>query len=328
MSVYNSEKYLEEAIDSILNQTYSNIEFIIINDGSTDKSLKIIQEYMLKDKRIVLISRENKGLPYSLNEGIEIAKGDYIARMDADDISLPTRFEEQVTFMKKNLDIGICGTWAEIFGETINNRLLRHPKNHDELKTRLLFSVCFAHPTVMIRKNVLELNNLKYNISYMNAQDYELWNKLSQVTKMENIQKVLLKYRISTNSITSITDSSKVNLRYNLLSMVFTEVLEKLNIQNTEEENKLHFIIGLNERIEKENIDLKVLDQYLTKIINANQKVQYFDEKYLIKFLSKKFLIVVYFQFKNKNIQLYKALVSKFLYIGSVNILKDKIFDR
>ena len=88
MSVYNSEKYLKEAIESILNQTYTNFEFIIVNDGSTDSSLDIIQEYMKKDERIVLISRDNKGLPYSLNEGIEKAKGKYIARMDADDISL------------------------------------------------------------------------------------------------------------------------------------------------------------------------------------------------------------------------------------------------
>ncbi|HIP11775.1 MAG TPA: glycosyltransferase family 2 protein, partial [Arcobacter sp.] len=96
LSVYNGEKYLDEAIESILNQTYQDFEFIIINDGSTDKSLEIIEKYKKEDNRIVVISRENKGLIYSLNEGISQAKGKYIARMDADDISLATRFEEQV----------------------------------------------------------------------------------------------------------------------------------------------------------------------------------------------------------------------------------------
>ena len=96
MSVYNGEKYLVKAIESILNQTYTKFEFIIVNDGSSDNSLKIIKEFMKKDNRIILINRENKGLPYSLNEGISIAKGKYIARMDADDISLSERFEKQI----------------------------------------------------------------------------------------------------------------------------------------------------------------------------------------------------------------------------------------
>ena len=311
MSVYNAEKYLEEAIDSILTQTYTNFEFIIINDGSTDSSLEKIEKYMKKDERIVLISRENKGLPYSLNEGIDIAKGEYIARMDADDISLPTRFEEQIEFMENDLDIGISGTWAETFGENRKNKILKYPKYHNELKTRLLFSVCFAHPTVMIRKNILDINNLEYNLNYANAQDYELWNNISQVTKMANIQKVLLKYRISSNSITSVADGPKLKLRYELLSGVFTEVLNKLNIQNTEEENRLHFTIGLNERIAKEDINLKALDTYLTKIIDANKEMKYFDEKYFINFLSKKFLIVVYFKIKNNDISFLSAILYK-----------------
>jgi glycosyltransferase involved in cell wall biosynthesis len=327
MSVYNAEKYLNEAIQSILTQTYTNFEFIIINDGSTDGSLEIIQEYMNKDERIVVISRENKGLPYSLNEGIDIAKGKYIARMDADDISLPTRFKEQVEFMENNLDIGVCGSWIKVFGENVKTSTTKRPSEHNELKTRLLFSVCFAHPTVMIRKDILVSNNLKYNLEYVNSQDYELWNRISEVTKMTNIQKVLLKYRISSNSITSITDSSKVKLRYELLSGVFTKVLEQLNIKNTEEENKLHFTIGLNERIPKENIDLKILEIYFNKIIKANKKVNYFDEKYLMKFLSKKFLIVWYFQIRIGNYQILKALASKYLYRATFDMLKDKIIE-
>ena len=116
LPVFNGDKYLSEAIESILNQTYINFEFIIINDGSTDGSLTIIENYRVKDNRIVVISRENKGLIASLNEGIRIANGGYIARMDQDDLSLPTRLEEQVKFMDSN-QLDICGTYVQLFNK-------------------------------------------------------------------------------------------------------------------------------------------------------------------------------------------------------------------
>ena len=325
MSVFNTEMYLNKSIESILKQSYKNFEFIIIDDGSTDSSLSIILNYMKKDKRMVLISRENKGLPYSLNEGIDKSKGKYIARMDADDISLSTRLAEQIEFMEKNNEIGIVGTWIEIFGNNISNKISKHPKYHNELNVRLLFSVCFAHPTVMIRKKVIDDYKLRYNEEYVIAQDYELWSRMEKVTRMANIQKVLLLYRIFN---TSITNTKRVELRYELMSKIFNKVLQKLNIQNTEEENKLHFTIGLNERISKENIDLLVLNIYLSKIIKANEKIKYFDEKFLREFLGKKFLVVFYFQVKRKNYQFFKALSSLHLYHGLVNIIKDKLFEK
>lgn len=325
MSVYNSEKYLKEAIESILNQTYTNFEFIIVNDGSTDSSLDIIQEYMKKDERIVLISRDNKGLPYSLNEGIEKAKGRYIARMDADDISLSTRFEEQIKFMEENPEIGVCGTWTEIFGENINTKIMKHPIAHDEMKVRLLFSVCFAHPTVMIRKEVLDKSKLKYNLDYVNAQDYELWSRISEVTTMANLPKILLKYRISENSITSVTDSQKIKLRYKLLSDVFNRYIEQLGIINTEEENRLHFTIGLNERISKVDINLKFLNSYLNKLIDANKKTKVFDEKYLEQFLAKKFLIVIYYKIKKRDFSFFGAVFYNLFWLAIKNIIKNKL---
>ena len=143
MSVYNSEKYLPEAIESILNQTYTNFEFIIINDGSTDNSLRIIKEYANKDKRIIVISRENKGLIFSLNEGIEVSKGKYIIRMDADDISLPNRLKIQLDFMEKNKDIAICGTVAITFDENNNERVWKVYEDEKMIKAELLFSSPF-----------------------------------------------------------------------------------------------------------------------------------------------------------------------------------------
>jgi len=146
LSVYNAEKYLVEAIKSILNQTFKDFEFIIINDGSTDKSLEIIESYQKEDERIILISRENKGLIASLNEGIEKAKGKYIVRMDADDISLSTRFEEQVKIMEENQNIGLCGTSVIVFGNNIKNDVWKLSKDDKTIKTELLFSSPLFHP--------------------------------------------------------------------------------------------------------------------------------------------------------------------------------------
>lgn len=194
MSVYNGEKYLVEAIDSVLSQSYNNFEFIIINDGSTDSSIDIINEYANKDNRIVVIDRENKGLPYSLNEGITKAKGEYIARMDADDICLPDRFEKQLKYINEN-NLDLCGTFIEKFGDNIKNHILKHPLEHNDIKFRLLFTSSFAHPTVMIKKEVF--HKVQYKSIYKVAQDYQLWVDIVNAEfKVGNLPEVLLKYRV------------------------------------------------------------------------------------------------------------------------------------
>lgn len=301
MSVYNGESFLSEAIESILNQSFKDFEFIIINDGSTDKSLSIIKGYMLIDRRIVLISRENKGLITSLNEGIALAKGKYIARMDADDISLPERLEEQVTFMNGNPEVGASGSWAEVFGDGVEPKLIKHPAITKELKPKLLFSVCFVHPTVMLRKEVLEKFNLRYDPNALHVEDYELWTRLIEKTEVANIQKVLLKYRYVDTSISRTADSDKTNKRYIQLKRVFSIQLEKVGLVNSEAENLLHYIVLSNKRLSETKINLVDLDAYFRKIINANHHSHYCDEAELLNFLSKKFLATFCYQvYRNK----------------------------
>lgn len=325
MSVYNAEKYLDEAIQSILNQTYKDFEFVIINDGSTDKSLEIIEKYKKEDERIVLISRENKGLIVSLNEGIEIARGKYIARMDADDISLSERFEEQIKFMEENNDIGVCGTWVELFGENKKETLWKMSSIDEELKTRLLFSVTFAHPSVMMRKELIDKYKLQYKEEYKHAEDYKFWLDFSQYTKFANIPQKLFRYRYLETSVSRIADNAKDEERYKTISSIFKEVLDELNIQNTEEENILHFTIGLNERIAKADINLNFLNQYLNKLIKANKKTQAFNQKYLEHFLAKKFLIVVYYKIKKKDFSFLSAVFYRLFWKASLDIIKDKL---
>ena len=209
MPVYNSEKYIKEAIDSILAQTYSNFEFIIVYDKSTDKTLDIIKSY--QDKRIKIINGENKGLAAALNKGILSSKGKYIARMDSDDISLPERFEKQVACLNNNPEIGILGTKAQIIeNETITNKFFLEDfykyKNHIfEIGIVDVLNTCvFCHPTVMFNKKILLKDNLFYDNSINGGEDQELWTRAVLKTKLAILNENLLQYRVHNSNATDV----------------------------------------------------------------------------------------------------------------------------
>jgi glycosyltransferase involved in cell wall biosynthesis len=201
MSVYNGEKYLSLAVESILNQSYSDFEFIIINDGSTDTSLDILNKFKEKDKRIKIISRENKGLIYSLNEGINLAQGEYIVRMDADDISDSQRLEKQLKYIKDN-DLDICGSYADVInnlGEKVGE--MKYPPLGNKIKFFILLHNTFIHPSVIFKKSIFEKAG-GYKKSFKHIEDYELWTRLVFKYKAGNIPELLLKYRIHDGQIT------------------------------------------------------------------------------------------------------------------------------
>jgi len=208
LPVYNGEKFLRDSIESILNQTYESFELIIINDGSTDGSLNIINEYACKDSRIKVISRENKGLVYSLNEGIDLAKGKYIARMDADDISLSQRFELQYKYLEEHTDIAILGTFIESFGEDKKTSIMleqwfNEKLNDENMYIKTSYSCPIAHPTVMMRTRFAKLE--RYSSKYPVIEDYELWIRvLKKGYKISNIDMKLLKYRVHSKSKSNI----------------------------------------------------------------------------------------------------------------------------
>lgn len=197
MPVYNGEQYLREAIDSILGQTFSDFDLLIINDGSTDNSVKIVSSY--KDPRIKLIhNTSNLGLIATLNKGLDLAQGRYIARMDCDDISMPERLSKQVSFLDAHPEIGICGTWIRTIGES-NGEVHRYPTEPDRIACELLFESSLAHPTVMMRTAFLKQNGLYFE-EYLFAEDYRMWIRASRVGKLANIGEVLLHYRTSSAS--------------------------------------------------------------------------------------------------------------------------------
>jgi glycosyltransferase involved in cell wall biosynthesis len=289
MSVFNAEKYIEESIQSVLNQTYNNFEFIIINDGSKDNSLKIIKKFLSKDDRIILIDRENKGLVASLNEGILKSNGNFIARMDADDVCLPNRFEEQLNFMNNNSDVGVCGSWIELFGDDFKTKIWKLPCNDERLKAELLFSSCFAHPSVMIRKNVLLDNDILYDESYIHAEDFELWIRLSDITYFANINKVLLKYRMVKDSVSHKADLESKS-RFDIFQKIFNKSLGRLDIKNSPEENTLHFNLSLNKRLRQNSLSSFELKSYFDKILKSNKKIKIFSDLDLKKVMGKKWI--------------------------------------
>ena len=210
MSVYNGQKYLREAIDSILNQTFKDFEFLIIDDGSTDSSAEIIRSYT--DPRIRLIRNEkNIGLTRSLNKGLKLAKGEYIARMDADDISLPERFEKQVRFLDENKNVAVISSsviLVDSCGREVERWMLA--TDSDEIKRFFLRDQNqIAHPFSMYRKKCVEKVGM-YREEFEAAQDFDLWMRMIEQYDIANIREPLGRYRVGNNSGSALYQAGEV----------------------------------------------------------------------------------------------------------------------
>jgi len=194
MPVYNGEKYLKDAIESILKQTYCNFEFLIINDGSTDRSVGIIQSY--RDTRIRLVhNNTNIKVSATLNKGLDLAIGKYVVRMDCDDVALPERIEKQVKYMNENQNVVMCGSWMRSFGNG-HKSVMRVPISYENIQCHMLFNNVIFHPTVILRLEELRDKGFYYNIKLGFGEDYELWLRIMTCHKIVNIPKVLLNHRI------------------------------------------------------------------------------------------------------------------------------------
>jgi glycosyltransferase involved in cell wall biosynthesis len=204
MPAYNAEKYIGEAIESILNQTFDDFELIIIDDASTDSTWKIIQEYAKKDTRVVIFQNEkNLKLAKTLNIGILKAQGKYIARMDADDISLLNRFQKQFDFMEENPEVVILGGSMKIIDQNGSIRSYRKYHQDDSTIRRYIFRYSpFCHPTIFIRRSCLN-KTVGYDEKYNPAEDYHLYFQLGRLGKFANLKDTLICYRVVDNSMTT-----------------------------------------------------------------------------------------------------------------------------
>lgn len=283
MPVYNGERYLREAIDSILKQTYTAFEFLIINDGSTDRSVNIIQSY--SDPRIRLVHNEgNLKLITTLNKGLELAQGKYVARMDCDDISLPERIKEQVEFMEKNENIGICGTWVKtlVSGLRLN---VRYPTEPEEIKAQMLFRIAIAHPTVMMRASFVKQYKLRYSSTYLHAEDYELWNRCSLLFPLANVPKVLLKYRIHRDGISK----KQRDIQNKTVKQIYRDNFERLGIDYKEEYGQVHSLVGVPKYPQSENFS-KQAEGWLLQIYEANKIAKCYDDDILSRIIGERWL--------------------------------------
>lgn len=279
MPAYNASAYIAEAIESIFAQTYTDFEFIIINDGSTDATEKIISSY--KDPRIIYIKNEkNIGLIASLNKGLDIVKGSFIARMDADDIALPQRFEKQVRFFEKEKDLVAVGSdYFLLTGR--RQRLIQNHNNSDYQKAMLLFTPCFCHPAVMMR-NVFKDNSLSYKAEYKYAEDYKLWTDLAFTGRFGNVQEPLLKYRLHDTQVSAHNNKEQLKIS----ERIRIEYYRKLGFNFSEAEIKTLNIIGNNIFIRSYDELLKI-GSVLINLRDQNNVLKRFDNVSFNKLLHK-----------------------------------------
>lgn len=281
MPVYNAEKHLKEAMDSILLQTYHHLEVVIVNDGSTDGSEALLASY--NDSRIrLLVNPENKGLIYSLNYGLSACKGKYVARMDADDISMPERIAKQVAYMEQHPEIGVCGCDYTQFNDS-EEQSFRALSRHDEILSQMIFNSSVVHPSLMIRRSALQDFDPVFNPGYQHAEDYELWSKLILHTRFSAVHQLLFRYRIHASQVTQ-KHSEQQQLS---ASRIRKELLGKLGFTYTEQEVELLSQMAAH-RLFSQKEQLNLLEQFLEKLIAENDQSRRIDPEIFKEVLSYK----------------------------------------
>ena len=277
LPVYNAAQYLKETIESVLTQTFSDFELIIINDGSTDESESIAISF--EDKRIIYIKNPiNLGLIATLNKGIDLSTGKYIARMDADDICLPQRFEKQWNLMESNLNLDVCGSSITYFNTTGNLKNWDVPLSDKLIKTQLLVGPGFSHPTVFLRTSSLKQQQIYYSKDYIHAEDYELWVRLATLGfQFQNIKEPLLYYRIHEENVSKTNQGTQKLIHSKIQQQQFENFLKRpLN------HHELTFFKPSNIKLPA-SIYLETVVKFINEMVRKNKKINYFDEVNLIK---------------------------------------------
>ena len=238
MPVYNGERFLGEAIESILNQSFIEFSFLIIDNASTDRSVAIVESY--DDPRIRLVRNEtNLGLIHSLNRGLDLARGRYVARMDCDDVSLPDRFQRQVRFLNEHVEFGVVGSWVETIGDG-KVTTFKYPSNPDRLRAQLLFDSPLAHPSVMMRRELINRFGIRDRDAYPQAEDWFFWKECSRRFPITNVEEVLLRHRLTPHSVTSINRDTQLET----IDAIDAYNLDELGMNVNKDEAKIHRSLG------------------------------------------------------------------------------------
>jgi len=283
MPVYNGENFLREAVQSILGQTFTDFEILIINDGSSDRSAGIMESF--DDPRIRLVHNErNIGLIATLNKGFDLARGEFVARMDCDDISRPQRLGKQAAFLAAHPDIGVCGTWFRKFGAQ-GSKVVRWETEPDAVRAAMLFSCSLAHPTVMLRREAFVSRMLYYDAAYPHAEDYELWVRAMAFMDVANLPEVLLDYRVHPDQVTQrlflkqAETAGRVRLR---------QLLE-VGLEVSADEFRLHQALSICDPLGIEDVYRKA-DQWLCCLKRRNDEKKAFAEPCFSRVLLERWL--------------------------------------
>jgi glycosyltransferase involved in cell wall biosynthesis len=298
MPVFNAGNYIADAISSVLNQSLTNFEILIYDDASTDHTYNIIRTF--SDERIIYEKMpENVGYVSLRNKGIENARGKFIAWMDADDVSMPNRFEEQVYFLERHPLIGICGSWYEFFGD--KSGIVECPVSFEEIKYFLFFGTPFGNPSVMMKKELIDKHRLRYDDEFYATEDYDMFERASLCFELANIPMVLLKYRkhdtqVTTTSwqqqyfVVGLIQARRFLRSLNASTAADKEWLEKyLTLQSTPTKEWLFEIKSYKKRIIDENMECMI---YNPEILNTAVNDIFNEEstrKNIYNFLFKKY---------------------------------------
>ena len=289
MPVYNNELFVNEAVESILNQTLDNYEFIIIDDGSTDTTFEIINSY--KDHRIKIIRNDcNQGNYVARNKGMALSIGKYICVMDSDDLSLPDRLFKQYSFMEDNKEFGICGGFVKIME---SGEVLKPPTYYNEIKVWLLHNICLIHPSIFIRSKMVKKYELSYNEHYRYAADYDFLVKAAKIFPITCINEEILEYRRHPNQI-----SKKNNMEQGIIAdKIRINQLSFFGISATDEEKTLHLKLIKKQMLSNEK-DFDKLLGWANYLIFKNFTKMYFEPILLSMFLRKLLKSILKFEIK------------------------------
>ena len=274
MPAFNAEKYIGEAIDSILAQTYKHFELIIINDGSVDKTSEIVSSYY--DKRIKYIDNEtNRGIPKSSNNAIRYSKGKYIALLDDDDIAAKDRFEIQVQYLEKKPEVAVCGSYYEVFNEN-SSRIMRQPLMPKQIKARLFFENPMGNPTVMMINQIFKKDHLYYDEALKISSDFDLWCKVSHKYDMANLPFVLTKYRDHSSQYSNNT----LLMRKGDRAVLNRQAENLLKRKLTEEEQLIHFqLMNRLKGLDRPSVDYKYILNWVDLLLEANLSNNVYDHE-------------------------------------------------
>jgi glycosyltransferase involved in cell wall biosynthesis len=256
MAVYNAEGYLRDAVESILNQSFPDFELIVVDDGSTDGTWVIMKGY--NDARIRLLhNRENLGLSKSLNKGLVASQGKYVARQDADDVSLPDRLAFQVSFLDGNLEVGLLGTAYHVMNRNGHvAATFRQPEEDMEIRWQMLFHNAFCHSSVIFRRDLIEMGNLFYDECLSCSQDYELWERMLTRTKAANLDTPLVFWRKNDHSISAIRHDEQQRSATRISARQIERLIPGISVSFEEVEALRRWFYAFPNRLEKKDIPL------------------------------------------------------------------------